>query len=125
MNTQEGLEAYIQNDKDFNWGDFINFVPNSICLTYGIEKVDEIVFSSLIVSHDEQLVDENKVPLTDEEWEELKSGLFMVGIKAIEDFLGYELPAPDEEDDAIENRLDEAFDQMPSEEARKFYNDYC
>lgn len=52
-------------------------------------------------------------------WEALKKALFMAGTEAIEDFLGYSLDT-DEEDDTVENRLDEAYAQMPDDEIGRF-----
>ena len=43
--------------KQFNYGDFDTYVPNSICQKYGISK-DETKYNCLEpVSFDEQLVD--------------------------------------------------------------------
>lgn len=58
--------------------------------------------------------------MPDEKFERLKTALFMEGSDAIADFLGYDYPE-DEEKDTTDNRLDEAYDQMPPEELEKFY----
>lgn len=60
--------------------------------------------------------------MTDKE-EALKRALFMEGLEAIEDFLGYEIN-PEEDKDVIDLRMDEVLDQMPDEEFETFYNKY-
>ena len=60
--------------------------------------------------------------MTDKE-EALKRALFMEGLEAIEDFLGYEIN-PKENKDVIDRRMDEVLDQMPDEEFETFYNKY-
>lgn len=52
--------------------------------------------------------------MTDKE-EALKQALFMEGLEAIEDFLGYEIN-PEEDKDVTDLRMDEVLDQMPDEE---------
>ena len=58
--------------------------------------------------------------MTDKE-EALKQALFMEGLEAIEDFLGYEIN-PEEDKDVTDLRMDEVLDQMPDEEFEAFYN---
>lgn len=60
--------------------------------------------------------------MTDKE-EALKRALFMEGLEAIEDFLGYEIN-PEEDKDVTDLRMDEVLDQMPDEEFETFYNKY-
>ncbi len=60
--------------------------------------------------------------MTDKE-EALKQALFMEGLEAIEDFLGYEIN-PEEDKDVTDLRMDEVLDQMPDEEFETFYNKY-
>lgn len=60
--------------------------------------------------------------MTDKE-EALKQALFMEGLEAIEDFLGYEIN-PEEDKDVTDLRMDEMLDQMPDEEFEAFYNKY-
>lgn len=60
--------------------------------------------------------------MTDKE-EALKQALFMEGLEAIEDFLGYEIN-PEEDIDVTDLRMDEVLDQMPDEEFEAFYNKY-
>lgn len=60
--------------------------------------------------------------MTDKE-EALKKALFMEGLEAIEDFLGYEIN-PEEDKDVTDLRMDEVLDQMPDEEFEAFYNKY-
>ena len=58
-----------------------------------------------------------------EKEEALKQALFMEGLEAIEDFLGYEIN-PEEDKDVTDLRMDEVLDQMPDEEFEAFYNKY-
>lgn len=60
--------------------------------------------------------------MTDKE-EALKQALFIEGLEAIEDFLGYEIN-PGEDKDVTDLRMDEVLDQMPDEEFEAFYNKY-
>lgn len=60
--------------------------------------------------------------MTDKE-EALKQALFMEGLEAIEDFLGYEIN-PEEDKDVTDLRMDEVLGQMPDEEFEAFYNKY-
>lgn len=60
--------------------------------------------------------------MTDKE-EALKQALFMEGLEAIEDFLGYKIN-PEEDKDVTDLRMDEVLDQMPDEEFEAFYNKY-
>ena len=55
-----------------------------------------------------------------ERFEELKRKLFMGGLEAIEDFLGYEID-PEEDKDVTERRMDMVYVQMPDEELERFY----
>lgn len=55
--------------------------------------------------------------------EALKQALFMEGLEAIEDFLGYEI-RQDEDKDVIDSRMDEVLSQMPEEEFEAFCNKY-
>lgn len=56
-------------------------------------------------------------------FEALKSVLFMHGSKAIADFLDSDYPK-DEDKDATDRRLDEAYAQMPNDEYAKFLRKY-
>lgn len=57
-------------------------------------------------------------------YEELKNAVWDNGVEAIDDLLGYEHDV-EEDSDVTENRMDEALDQMPEEDALEFYNKYC
>jgi len=57
------------------------------------------------------------------EWEELKSALFENGHEALSDFVGYDFDA-EEDKDVTENRLDEAYQQMPPEDFAGYYRQY-
>lgn len=56
-------------------------------------------------------------------FEALKHALFMEGIEAIEDFLGYEVPIADS-DDVIARRIDLAREDMSREDFDKFFQKY-
>lgn len=60
---------------------------------------------------------------TEKSYEKLCAALFMEGHSAIEDFLGYEYPY-DEDKDVTEDRIREAYEQMPEEDFVKFYEQY-
>lgn len=62
-----------------------------------------------------------KIP--QDHWTHMKDNLFNEGYEAIRDFLGYDYN-PEEGKDATENRLDQAYDQMPDEEYQKFFDKY-
>lgn len=57
-------------------------------------------------------------------FEDFKAILFMHGQDAIEDFLGYSIN-PNEDKDVTDNRLDEAYAQMPEDEYNKFVRAYA
>ena len=57
-------------------------------------------------------------------FEELKMAIFMSGVEAIDDFLGYEHDV-EEDKDVIDARMDEVLCQMPEEEINKYYEKYC
>ena len=40
INTKEGRTIYEDNNNEFNWGDFIRFIPNSMCEKYGFKKIN-------------------------------------------------------------------------------------
>lgn len=56
--------------------------------------------------------------------EKLKHEIFMNGIEAIEDFLGYEID-PEEDKDTIDSRMNKVLVQMPKEDIMAFYRKYC
>lgn len=57
------------------------------------------------------------------EWSDLKGCLFIDGYDAVSDFLGYDYNE-NEDKDVTDNRLDEAYTQMPREEFVRFYRQY-
>lgn len=59
----------------------------------------------------------------DEDFERLKSELFMYGIEEIESFLSFDVN-PNWDKDAIDKAMDEVHMQMPEEELAKFYQKY-
>lgn len=58
--TEEGKKVFIGNCHCFNYGDFLTYVPNTICMKYGIKK-EEFITSSGLVNFDELLVDESEI----------------------------------------------------------------
>lgn len=69
-------------------------------------------------------IEEKKYNITEEMYEELKHELFMNGVEAIDDFLGYEHNV-EEDTDVTESRMDEVLDQMPNDIFLQFYDKYC
>lgn len=66
----------------------------------------------------------SEVPAKDDAaLEQLKTALFCHGYEAVSDFLGYDYPA-EEDEDTTDRRLDEALDQMPGDELKKFLDKY-
>lgn len=62
--------------------------------------------------------------MTEKMYEELKKAVWMEGVEAIDDLLGYKHHI-EEDKNVTDSRMDMALDQMPVEEALKFYNKYC
>ena len=56
LRTISGIDVYHANCECFNWGDFVQEVPNEICEKYGFRKVQDAI-SDEYVDWDEQLVD--------------------------------------------------------------------
>ena len=54
----------------------------------------------------------------------MKKAVWMEGVEAIDDLLGYEHHI-EEDKDVTDSRMDMALDQTPLEEALRFYNKYC
>lgn len=69
-------------------------------------------------------IKEEKNNITEEMYEELKHELFMNGVEAIDDLLGYEHNV-EEDNDVTESRMDEVLEQMPNDTFLEFYNKYC
>lgn len=59
----------------------------------------------------------------DKRFKELKSELFSWGRDYIEEFLGFEYDS-DLDKDAIDNVMDEVYEQMPEEELEVFYQKF-
>ena len=55
--TTRGEAEIAANSGAFNWGDFVNSVPDSICKKHGFTVFDTFV-TELIVDHDESLIPE-------------------------------------------------------------------
>lgn len=61
----------------------------------------------------------------DKRFEELKRKLFDWGTDYIEEFLGYEYDIDDDwSKDAIDNAMNETYEQMPEEELEVFYQKF-
>lgn len=56
-------------------------------------------------------------------YEEIKSQVIAQGDEAINDLLGYE--HKNEPENILRDMMDDVLDQMPEEEALKFYHKYC
>lgn len=69
-------------------------------------------------------LNEEKINITKEMEEELKHEIFMNGVEAIDDLLGYEHDV-EEDNDVTESRMNEVLAQMPDDEFLMFYNKYC
>lgn len=59
----------------------------------------------------------------DNTYEKLRKELWMNGMDAIEDFLGYEVN-PEEDSDVTDYRIEEAYQQMPKEEISQYLEKY-
>ena len=55
--TPDGKDVVDDNCGDFNYGDFVNSVPDEICEKHGFRVVDTFQ-TELIVDHDDCLVEE-------------------------------------------------------------------
>ena len=60
----------------------------------------------------------------DKRFEKLKRELFNWGRDYIEEFLGFEIDY-DWDEEAIDNAMDEIYEQMPDEELEVFYQKFC
>ena len=54
--TEAGRKMYEQNCRNFNWGDFVEAVPNNVCKKFGF-VIESHSFSGMLVDLNEQLVD--------------------------------------------------------------------
>ena len=53
--TPDGEKAIEEAKGDFNYGDFVQNVPNSVCENHGFTVVDTFA-TNLVVDHDERLI---------------------------------------------------------------------
>lgn len=53
--TEDGRRVVERNGGDFNYGDFVDEVPEETCLAHGFVVLDTFV-TDLVVDHDERLV---------------------------------------------------------------------
>lgn len=65
VQTEEGQKALEWTGGNFNWGDFVNEVPNGVCEKYGFRLV-EAVAAEKVVDLNEQMLDELEVVLEEE-----------------------------------------------------------
>lgn len=60
--TEDGKRTYCDcNCCNFNWGDFVTYVPNSICERHGFKIYDMDYVEELQVDFNQQLVDEDDI----------------------------------------------------------------
>lgn len=86
------------------------------------KTVEEVL--TLFKQNGVELDELSEVPAKDDAaLEQLKTALFCHGYEAVSDFLGYDYPA-EEDEDTTDRRLDEALDQMPGDELKKFLDKY-
>lgn len=82
--------------------------------------IDKIIFPKTFADWKK----EKKREIDEKIYEEIKNAVWIEGIEAIDDLLGYEHNI--NEDSAVtESRMDEVLDQMPKEEIMLFYEKYC
>ena len=105
--------------------------PETYKISYDSDQalINQISFTLNLYLNCEE--DEETVPtVSDDEcarFENLKSALFDAGTDAIGDFLGIDLSAPGYDGmgkDAIDNLMDQIYEQMPQEELEKFFARY-
>ena len=78
IGTKEGADQFSYNCNNFNWVDFWNNVPDTICRKYGFSKETDS-FIDIEVNLDEHLVTEDDLPLSLPEWETLRDGVIARG----------------------------------------------
>lgn len=122
INSGYGFPEYERNCFSFNWGN-VPSVPNRFFRKFGIEKEDDNV-ESITVDHNEQLFSSLDLSFSDEQWEQLKTELFMEGTKAIEEFLDMDIDE-NMEKDSIENLLDQIANEMTADEKLRVFSKYC
>lgn len=55
--TDAGRREIAANSGNYNWGDFVNSIPESFCRKYGF-KIKSTTVSEIIVDHNESLLPE-------------------------------------------------------------------
>lgn len=55
LKTARGKEALKETNGSFNYGDFVNFVPDTICKRHGF-TVEDVITSDIVTEHDESLL---------------------------------------------------------------------
>lgn len=66
--TENGYKDYIRNNRHFDWGDFVDCVPNEICEKHGI-RVVRTTHADVNVDNLDQLVDEPAFHVEDIQWD--------------------------------------------------------
>lgn len=94
-------------------------------MQFGFDSYAELLESGYTIDIPKaKEIKEEKNNITEEMYEELKHELFMNGVEAIDDLLGYEHNV-EEDNDVTESRMDEVLEQMPNDIFLEFYNKYC
>jgi hypothetical protein len=120
--TAEGRTTYDYNCNSFNWADFAQSVPNTICREFGFEKIYDDI-SQLDVNWDEQLVNDDELPLSEDKWNQLKDAV-RDDTDAISVFLGFRY-VESRDADILDTLLNDALAKMPVRKQQEFYNEYC
>ncbi len=55
--TDKGLQIFVENNRHFNWGDFLNDIPQEICEHYGFKVIRNDADQNIVVDANESLVD--------------------------------------------------------------------
>ncbi len=59
VKTDEGRKVYFAaTGEDFNWGDFVEYIPDDICIRHGFLPITNARSVNITVYHDEHLIDE-------------------------------------------------------------------
>ena len=120
--TAKGFEEWKSSCEDFNYGDLaISQIPDCITERHGFRILREDDGKKyLLVEHDTVLCDTDG--FFDDNFEKLKKELFMRGQDALSDFAGTtNLPS---DKDAIEDVLDQTYEQMPDDQLLTFFKKY-
>ena len=108
--------------EDIAFGYCLDGVPDTVAdLPDWFDTMEEVTaFAKALPAKESKIEDQEE---KDKGFECLKRELFIQGNNAIEDFVGYEID-PTEDKDILENRLDEAYQQMPDDIFEKYLKKY-